>query len=99
MYRSSGQFVVFAFFLAAGFALGIVYRLANSFLPRKAKKYFGRLTVPLFDGVFGLISATTLFFCNLYINNGRFSVWVFLAVALGFFVSAKLKPIKKLPLK
>ena len=74
------QFQVFVVFAVLGFALTGVYLFGMGL-------FRSRLSVIIFDAVFGSASIYAVLAVNLAVNNGEFRLFIFIGIALGCAIS------------
>ena len=70
------QLQVFVVFAVLGLALGAVYLFGMGL-------FRSRLAIIIFDSIFGSLAIYAVFTTNLYINNGEFRLFTFVALAFG----------------
>ncbi|MEG1528219.1 MAG: spore cortex biosynthesis protein YabQ [Clostridia bacterium] len=72
---------IFAVFTLVGIALGLFYTVTH----RSSNKVF----VVIADVLYGVTSLIAVFYLNLAINCGKFSLYCFFALGLGLFIYCK----------
>ena len=86
-----GQLRVFLLFLAVGAIVGLLYTFGE-------KMTKSTLSAVIFDLLFGVLSATAVFWLNIVYNNGQVRAYVFVALSVGCKIAYFIcnKPLDKL---
>lgn len=92
MFETLEQFNLFTLFLSLGLLVGGLYILIR-FLMGKYTKKGAKILSTTADVLFCILSCAAFFLTNLYLNDGKFSLYIFFAVALGCFSVAKFKAV------